>query len=130
MIGMVSRGVLAVALLMGFGWATTLAQPASPATIGVSAGALEASSMIGPTTALPGAAHFGPDSSRLAAQALKLAANDDLGLTSTRGTGATATTAASPESDSLDTPRGWVLVGAGVWLIATVLRRRKRSAVF
>lgn len=127
---MVSRGVLAVALLMGFGWATTLAQPASPAIEGANSGAIESSTPIGTTTALPGAAHFGPDSSRLAEQALKLAANDDLALTTSRGTGAAAATATSPESDALDTPRGWVLVGAGVWLIATVLRRRKRSAVF
>ena len=117
---MVSRAVLAAALLLGCGWATTMARTSAPP-------AEAAEHLAAP---LPGAARFGPDAAQSAAQAIKLASNDvdvERGMAPPRGASAAD---AAPVGPLVESPRGWTLLGAGAWLIVSVSRRRKRSALF
>ena len=97
---MLSRPVLAAAMILGCGWVTTQAQQQeAPATVAVALAA--------------------PQDDQSTAPPIKLASAD-----SERA--AAAKIAAGAQPTAIDTPQGWVLMGAGAWLIVAVSRRRRR----
>jgi hypothetical protein len=114
-------------LVLGCGWVTSLAQqprPAStvqPPSAVLATGAPEstATGTAAERDSTPADAGWrrGTDESALSAVAIKLASND---------AGPAAAAAPAPPV-STDAPRDWVLLGAGVWLILAVSRRRKRT---